>query len=42
MIKDNLKIALHQISNVNEISGINNKSQLLELSNYLKEYEKNK
>ena len=42
MIKDNLKAAIHKISNTNEISGINNKEQLLELSNYLKEYEKNK
>mgnify|MGYP006100416841 CR=1 FL=1 len=42
MIKDNLKVAIHKISNTNEISGINNKEQLLELSNYLKEYEENK
>ena len=41
MIKDNLSVAIHKISNTNEISGINNKEQLIELDNYLKEHEKN-
>lgn len=42
MIKDNIKIAIHEISNVNEISGINNKEQLSDLSRYIEKYEKNK
>ena len=42
MIKDNIKIAIHEISNVNEISGINNKEQLSELSKYLEKHEENK
>ena len=42
MIEDNYKIALHKIDNIQEISGINNKEQLVELNNYLNEYEKSK
>ena len=42
MIKDNLKIAIHEILNINEISGINNKEQLSELSKYLEKHEENK
>tara|TARA_Y100000768_G_scaffold284273_1_gene218816 strand:- start:4471 stop:5217 length:747 start_codon:yes stop_codon:yes gene_type:complete len=40
MIEDNLKVAIHKITDINEISGVNNKEQLAALDNYLKEHEK--
>ncbi len=40
MINDNHKIAIHKITDSNEISGINNRKQLLELDNYLTKNEK--
>ena len=42
MIADKYKVAIHKISNTNEISGINNKEQLEELNNYLITHEKSK
>ena len=40
MIEDSRKVAIHKISDINEISGVNDKEQLMNLNNYLKNREK--
>tara|TARA_B100002051_G_C16742917_1_gene645479 strand:+ start:1328 stop:2071 length:744 start_codon:yes stop_codon:yes gene_type:complete len=40
MVEDCLKVAIHKISDINEISGVNDKEQLIKLDKYLKEHEK--